>query len=380
MSADKNSVRFEFVDEQIPVPMPDKASTCDISQSVDSELYNQKGFRRWDITFDGTIVVPLAYARPTVYDVFYLVLSDRFRAMGMTAVGDVDAKEFGTFEGKKEKKLYPTRFRCTEKIFGREATFSVVYTLLGANLSNILEEAGLWQPIKDTSFASWRKSMETSAHHPRGSARLSDEKDIIIDLCTRQPPAIAGQTTLKPAGRGRVSAANGGKTKVKPEDSWIAYECGLMIVKRNRVARHQPLPVEDPDKFITIAGPSATGAFSQLDKSKDSTISFEPRPSVQSVIQVLGDPTYDIVLYGAAQRLGHLLAIPRLHSVGGVKPTEVEFIEDSRVVAMAGRVPIHGGWWRITYVLPAKPAGALPVPSNPLYDMDGGATSNALFG
>ncbi len=127
--------------------------------------------------------------------------------MGMR-VGGGDT--LGTLDNEKLK-LFPTKFRVSEDIFGREGSFYASFVLAGATLTSILEDSQLWSPIGSTSFAKWRKSMETSAHHPRGHARLSDEKDIIIDLCTQQPPEAVGETKLRPARPGRILAAGGGK-------------------------------------------------------------------------------------------------------------------------------------------------------------------------
>ncbi len=75
---------------------------------------------------------------------------------------------------------------------------------------------------------------------------------------------------------------------------------------------------------------------------------------------------------GFALRAGWLVLCPVMTDVGGVTPVLVNRSPDEGfrhgIVADPGfGIPIYGASWKLTYVLPTVPRGAVEVPPNPSY-------------
>ena len=272
------------------------------------------------------------------------------------------------------------------EIYGRKcASFTIAYTFF-LRLEDIAVYSGLWRPVPGNDATKWAQSLvKSKAWDSRGNAGLKfDAKDdIIIDLCIK--PDTAGRVPKNslpdPKGKGGPYP----KDKEAENQGWLHYEAWIEFEDQPENVEVKPLP--SPTLTFTRAGavpgnsssssiqPSKL-ASSQIDDDEVIQVNdgapqnddFFGRPGITSVIQRRSEPTRFVIFIGQAMRTGTPIPRPRLDSVGGVKPilvfTSGNIFRQAQVGNWFG-TPVYAAHWKLTYILPKKPADDVRLPFNP---------------
>ena len=368
LSESRNRLDFTFVDKQIVRPLPGYASTVECEQTVQPvQIKGAMAFNRWQISLVGTITLPPDRPRSEAWDVFLIVLNSRLQNV---ALGNQIQT---TVKGTKEGQAYLRWVRWSEQIFGWTSSFDVRYEFIAATLSEILKASGLWQPIKGTSWAQYKKNLDPTAWGARGTAGLRhlDGEEIIIDLCAPSkvnPPSTVGNKPTLPPGKDKPDFS---PLPPEAEYTWRMYENIIWLHIDDRKARHRPLPIQQETNLN--AKPDATTkdvmSFARIERAEDIQ---EKKPKKTEIVQHLGSPIYTIIMEGSAERINEDIPIPRLIKVGGIEVVQLSAYIQKGIVGSIGLLPINAAAWRIAYSLPDKFTGELPSLVNPVYKLPGG--------
>lgn len=379
-SPSKNHSRLDFhmVDKEIPVPLPNDVTIANIRHRISSGL--NKGFAIWGGSIGGSIVMKAGETKEQSWDRFNLILRDR---LGLTKSKlknlDMVKKKSG---GKKEGTLMLTSVEIDEEVFGISSEFNVGYSIVGANLSNILEVSGLWKPIEGTSFNSWKRSLLDSAFHERGFARITiePENDKIIDLCKPVPEELGGvgldrntRGAKKPSGAGKISEFAHGDSLIEEASSWLFYACDIVLDEKGNVVRHIPTGfLAGALKFvlnaIAIAVPQA-GVTLGLAKIVGGQLPgiLNPTGEPKEKFQRKSRPQYTIKLVGKGVRIGHRVPVPRLDNIDGEPCIHLDQVSKERTVGMIGGEKVFQTEWVVTYGI-NRISKELPVAENPMLE------------
>jgi hypothetical protein len=394
LSMNRNRGDFIYVDRELPVALPDGATTCEFKHSVSSGL--AEGFFIWRSQIRGSITLPQSVNKKRAYEIFLSIMSSRLSRIPppkkpaptrqwnlLQGVGDVLVGGGGGILGGKPN-LNPTvivdRMEIGEEIFGRKSDFSVDYRILGVPLSIVLEYVGLWDPIAGTSFAKWKAST-IDAFGGRGTAKMKyiANQETLIDLCvspTASPPGSQMFAVPGPRNATLVNqrAIKGNGKDPDPASSWLRYSNTLRVVEQNRTVRHKKLSNIAPGRYEQGTGPDPTGPVGGgigqaiLDGIGSTA---PPPPGEEDVIQTTGSAALTIEMVGQAMRVGHDVPIPRLVRVGGLQVKQIDRDVDKGIIGGGIAFPIHKATWVITYAIEGKPAGTTPDLANPVYKEDG---------
>lgn len=380
VSKDRNRGDFNYVDKELPVPLPDNLRTFQVEQSISSKL--EKGFIRWDVKFSGSGVAPAGGTKAAVLDAFLKTVQARIKGV-QNLIG------VRVVLGQRKSGVVPTNFSVSEQIFGKEVRFDFGCWFIQPGAAvDVLKTAGMFQPIPGTSFIKWQKSLANTSARGNANLTVPGHDEVLIDLCTPQKPTLPGTLTpgllppnsnLKP-GLGpetettlTTARLSLGTNVIPRELSWLMYNVSLKTVTVNREARHKKLPVENPQRYRKSSKGSADPTTSSADKA--AMIPFDTIPEesakLQDVIQILGSPSYEVVLSGMARRVEHEVAIPRLVSINGVEAVQIDAAVEHTTDGAVGGVPINLAIWSIRYALPWKYEGAVPRMANPALRTNG---------
>jgi hypothetical protein len=344
------------------------------------------------VNFSGSGNAAAGTSRADVFAAFMTTVQSRLRMVR----GKLAAQKV-----KGGKSLLPMRFSVTEQIYGKEVQFNVSFSLIGSTFEETLRDARMFQSIPEYDHDKWRNSLANGAGADRGYAQLkiSGGEEVLIDLCGVPtsttlksgllPPGRPGggldnnpkqiETTLRNGGIGGLtttlkagSGVKGAGSGLEPENTWLMYEADLRVMTQNRVARHKRLPAEDPKRYLSARVVDSSSSTAEKVGNQQSDHIPEEEAKTDDVIQILGAPSYTLVLSGMARRLGYEAPPPRIVSINSVPVTQVSadirYGQDGAI----GEVPINLTRWEIVYLLPRKFEGGVPFIANPQTDVDGG--------
>lgn len=389
LSKDKRREDFDFVDEEMPAPLPGFSSRCDVRQTIESGLGS--AFRQWSIRFDGDVTIARGKPKSAALDAFLKVVNSRIDSLRKTD----------------EQVLLPTHARYEDSTFDRPSRFEAYFQLTkDATIDETLARSGMWQKIPGVSAQEWRLNMTTArVNDVRGFAQAKNvgSNDAILDLCIAQDApgaAMATDTVALPAlnpGQSAVSADDTERNCVRnlsPRVSWLFYAPVVRYVETNNVVRHKPLPrpvsgqvlpdigriaqktAQDLTAEKTSGAGAGTSAIAGVDAATAATggLTAAPAPSglPADVFQRSAAPTRVVVLSGIALRLAYRIPVPRLDSVGGVPCVELHRDVQEWQPAALGGILIFALRWRIVYALGGPPQGNLPFLANPAWGAEGG--------
>lgn len=389
LSKDKRREDFDFLDEEMPAPLPGFSSRCDMRQSLESGLGS--AFRKWSIRFDADVTIARGKPKSSALAVFLQVVNARLDSLRKAT----------------PQVLLPTHARYEDVIFDRPSRFELFFQLIeDATIDQTLARSGMWQKIPGVSAQEWRLSMTTAGvNDVRGFARAKNvgSNDAILDLCiadTVPGAAMATDAVALPAlnpGQSAISADDTERNSVRnlsPRVSWLLYAPQVRYIETANVARHKPLPRPAGGQTTltaektarqtaqTLASQKAAGAgagtsaIAGVDAVMAATggMAAPPAPSglPADVFQRAAAPTRWVVLSGIALRLAYRIPVPRLDSVGGVPCVELHRDVQEWQPAALGNVLIFALRWRIVYALGSLPQGNFPYLANPAWGTEGG--------
>jgi hypothetical protein len=395
LSPSKNKLTYNFVDKEIPSPLPKSCTTFELTETIDSSI--QDAFQNWRVNFSGRCVVSRDAPKSRAWDSFVKVIGSRLlNKFGGDAAGLEKA-----FRGETDAYFGLENLRVSEEVVGRATSVDASFLLIKVgSIQAALSITGLWRPVEGTDYVVWLKSLRETASHERGFARMAAPvgEEIIVDLCDQEKPKPPTDRPkedrpIRPGIRPDPPA-----TGPKPEKSWWRYRNFIEIRTRNRVARHPLLDLPERRQIDYLAidpdvdagggghlgparqqniGPADRPSFLRGAQSITSTgagaeqtaDSYTPEPKSPSKeqIQDVGGPVYDLIMWGDACRLGHKIPIPRLVSVGGVTLTQIFADVSETISGSVGGVHIHEAAWYVEYALPEKLKSILPNILNPVY-------------
>lgn len=366
LSKDKRRLDFTITDRQLLAAYPDGITDMDIDQSVDSDM--KRAFCNWSINIEGTVTTAVGVDKSKALAAFLQVVQSRVRK-----------------GASRSTKIYPTRFRVSEKVMGITTSFAM--SLIGINLQGMFEvfsATNMWKKIDGTDFGRWGNSLANYANNPRGQANLmhSPSNDAIIDLCS------SGSSTLT-AGQSRTIRASGVPGRITgvtcpppdPQDSWLRGELRIRYKEKAMISTYKPLPLEP------ISNSSTLRTFSPSNRAGKDVIGpgIEPAPGMQSApkdeVQRPLAPSRSLLLEGFGIRLGKRVPVPSLVHYQGLELTEVDRDIAERTLGEIGGIPIFATIYRLEYHMAGYPQSGIPtvpVPtmqSNGLSGMNAGQTS-----
>lgn len=411
-SKDKRRLDFSWTDTELPAPLPDGVTKMSATHSVEAD----RPYVRWQNNMEATVTVARGAPKRQALDAFLLLLGDRMNQLRTRGPAGAE----GSF--------LPGRYRVSEDVFGRTTSFSYSFTYISRAFSvgPFLAASGLWTPVAGTDYQRWRASLQPyGTQGVRGYAGASSQPadDAIIDLClngnsavaipvrVNTPPTSEGTTPgntpggNNPGGRtpGRIDPfdPNRGK-KVPVRASWVWYEVTVELIRDARRARRKLLPSQPPRNTNTGPLRDKTGSVPpQLDDSQAIALgpagsaggggggggqafgagAYDvgepfPRPGnrdgwPKDSFQSVAAPTYWVLLYGWAVRVGHRIPTPELVSVGGVPVVELDRRVKEQVLSGWGDTVTYYAAWEILYGLPEAPRADVLVPPNPALGFPG---------
>lgn len=388
ISADKRRMTLVVTDRQVPMPLPEKTTKCDLAYELSSRL-REGAFVMWKGTLGGTITMAAGENKEQAYEIFNGIMINRMsrlqRNQGRAGLrpGASFLEVFRSLEDEQRNGGFLwailDEFRVRDEVTGRSTDFHAAFTIFSSRgLVDIMPASGMWTALPGTDFQRWRTSLNATAWRPGGSlgyqAQLSD--DVIVDLCGRdrlRPAEIETQREpASPKDRPRSVDVRGARdtdrTVPPPENSWLSYECHLEYSETPTLARHKPMggrPREHKGGFdaadavrrLAVGGASAVGSESN---------------SAPDILQHAVSPSATVTLVGRAMRLGHKVPRPEIESVGGV-PAVLDSVDYWRegVFSRHGSLCMHAAEWVLCYQLPNPPARPLPRLANPVLGIDG---------
>lgn len=366
ISADKRRCDFSVTDKQLAYPCPPGIMpgwSFDHTQTAEGPGY---------VKYSGTFTGKYKRALDAPYNVglsyFLAAVADRMKAMRSNSL-------------LAKRVLIPLNFTCRDNVNDLSSDFSLAYTASGSFPA--LMTAGLWRRLPGHDGNRWAASM-FSAYRPgaysQGASRVQARDDAIVDVCDRLTPIPPSAVPAPDLIFSTHLLFVMNVTCPPPEESWIDYQCWLVVSTDDGLTEHSPLPEGESseprpqDRGLSLgqaeaaanfgAGKGAT-AGDMLARGAESVARGMDEPVV---LQQQTAPKIYVTLYGRAVRACWDIEPPRLVSVGGVEAIPrnrdgVEFFA-SRVVANCG-LPIIGACWRLRWLLMDYPTGPMTPPATP---------------
>jgi hypothetical protein len=309
--------------------------------------------------------------------------------------------------------ITPILFRMSDPGMGFKTPirpmFSMQFTY-NRDLAKAIGSTGLWEPVPSSSWQYWATSLQNSAFHPRGVAklRLNVGEERLTSLCKTSTTKATTGGAIEIRGKPPKMTDMTAKELIdaiapKPDEqtSWLYYTNDLEFEADNGVVSIRTLPTSTltgrQDVFGSVADAlsrpvdALTGAAQQFLETVGQAggaiggaFGGGPPPGPgrgQGRLEndMGGDvtrrvaPTQVVYLVGKAARSGFPIPRPNLDDVGGVKPVPANRLDrgegfTQRVMYGAGTSPIYLARWRLRYSLPTPPKRPVAVPPNPVLD------------
>ena len=413
LSEDKCRLDFSIRDEQLGPNVPPNGV---IEAEADHTFASTPGNPlSWTGTLTATYEVALDVSVANAVQAFGAMAQDRLKALKEVAAAQPPF-------GRAELMPIPVSFTVADqKIYERTTVhMAMQYRVAGAKLDSILALGGLWNVMPGSNskdaWGEWVASIK-DALSPRGYALLrftpGETGDSIVDLCGPVPALPATWKKNKgPQDTDLIRRNTGGGGKGKPGGKGMPKETELRGGKfvppkgtdpaSGKTSLMPPAPPSASGStggFLASAFPVPTPARSWIDYVVGASFEVDQGvavgrtlptiPQSPSVETRLGGaftgtpfastagavvthqrtvPLRYVVLTGYATRAGYPVPMPCLTSWNGApvvacNRADSEFFEQT-IVGNAF-YPVYGARWRLRYVCPNPPTGALPVVPNP---------------
>ena len=365
LSEDKCRLDFTIVDEELPAPLPPGVLHCDASHQVRNvkprNLFMWSGTVTANYELDRTVSRALAWKYFLQLVRHRVELTKRFASLNGIGIG-------AETSAAKSFVLIGNLSMTEPDLYGRnKASFSCNY-FFTCDRKVLLRASGLFTPVPDSNYVTWRASLANSAHHIRGNAKMyfSARDDALIDLCD--------PGTRIDSSSGFISDFRGGpdepvgNTCPPPNASWLHYALRVIVEVLDQAAELKTLPEEpvDPrpkppklEEFAPVQGGILGGAATIIN-NQDIFQSMYSKGEELSEVQYRTSPTILITLEGEALRACYEIAAPTLRRVGGAEALpfrdESDFYKTA-IVGNLGEVPVVGAAWRQTWILTEGPKG-----------------------
>lgn len=387
LSEDRAKLTFEVVDTEMGTNIPPPyCVSADASMSYQTSGH---GWYQWTVNLQANYELVKGASPNIAINAFANLLKDR--------VGYISRLKFNDGKGGKDKPVaVPLGFSMSEpEIYGKNK-FSFGCSLhVVTSLDSILRgnAGGLWQPVAGSDWRRWAVSLQDTALHPGGTAKLTFDvgEDRIIDLCDPTPYAriLEGQAPVEVV-RELVRGAQLPPPTLK--NSWMMYDVRLEREQESgavMVRTMPPKPIAD-DKY-DIGGKStlvSTGVgFPKDQPTTGNGFTVTPPRTGGILVADWNDdggatkgrrrvrPAVYLILTGRAMRVGFPIPEPKLERVNGVDVIPANRTDRGEgfktwLVYQTALTGVYAAEWRLRYLLTddLDPKIPLPTPPNPMFD------------
>ena len=248
-----------------------------------------------------------------------------------------------------------------ENIFSRTHSFAVQYRTMG-RLRDILQDTGIWQPLKNTSWTRWAASMQDAGFNYRGNAKMRNvaANNVIVNLCTPvETVEISSKVELRPTpGPALTLRRPITNKKPDPDRSYLKYRHKVVPIRSSSTTKHQP-----------VQSPSADEAYfeaQQRVKRRNVERSFQMEtPASGQLPDIIQEDTakaHTVAFIGEAERAGFPVPRPAVEKVGNKTAHEVagSFILEDMGDTLGTNV--FRAKWFLLYELEGSPGQVDPPP------------------
>lgn len=265
----------------------------------------------------------------------------------------------------------------------KQARFSLVFALT-RDQPMALQADGFWTPVPDSNWQLWAASLNGSIFKMDGKdARadvgsqaglhpLSASSDIIVDLCQADVPEAGRMRSERKAGPGAVlQNARGEDRPTSDTGGWLAWDQAFHFECNGATYIHKSLSNAMTNRLRSGGGgvlrtpamiPSSGGRM--FSAPNDGSVSTE----AAAVVGHRTAPTWYVVFYGRAARVGAPIQCPVIQSVGSVPVVPANRPGDGfRSSRVPGLNVVHLATWRLRFLVPTRigTSGNAPNPTFP---------------
>jgi hypothetical protein len=168
--------------------------------------------------------------------------------------------------------------------------------------------SGVWQELPEKDWNAWFGGVR-HVYDNRGVSKLRSlkDEDAIIDICAGRNDGIYGADSSSQSGQGgSVPPFKWACTSIPKEQSWLAYDVDVHVVRSEQVHVHRVAASLGNALISAVTGGGIGPAFSM-------------EASEQHQIEQQGYPKQRVVLQWKGLRVAHDPEPPILQSIGGRK-------------------------------------------------------------
>lgn len=338
LSEDKSRLNFTITDRELPSDngYPVGVASISATHTVSAEGGAALTAASLQCEIRGSVEMAKPYTKSDGMERILLLVGERMK------IARNQANEGG-------KGVIMTGLSITEHIFDRRVDFSFRYMVLNSGgLKRIATSTGLFTELKSTNHAVWTRSMEDTAYHNRGAARLRHQavSDRIVNPCQSSGVTLRPRdTTGESPGSDSIRATI---TGCPPESrSYVRYRNWIDAITDSDTIEHKPMIREEESgadyNDEVIKARIKAGAIRGL----------PPRQKRKIVSQQTGSQSVEIRIHGEGLRAGYDVEVPKLVEIFGQEADAP--LKSSRVTATivgeVGGCKIYAAKWDIKYII-----------------------------
>lgn len=353
ISRDKRILEFTVTDTEIPSdsPYPAGAVSIDMTHSVSSLATSISGMPgimngvKWSNSVQGSITVAPGFPKALAWEAFRSIVADRCRIVNLT-----------NQQTNQSRLQYISGLRIDNSLFNRVIRFEMDFVLV-ATLDTFMDASGVFKYPATGTWDFWTASLASMGlYNPRSVANLGHDasEDVIVTLCdapASSPSYIVNKPAVPPSFLFLTLQ------KPSPKYSWnhfenhydlLQYDDGIIQHRRYAESNGQDSWFLDPD---------LDDLSTQTDMDLTAKTPQHTAPVAPDLSQIRSTSTFRFRMYGRCIRTAYDPVIPRVVSVGGVRPIRMGF--PSRIsfstITPHPTMPIKEASWDIWYQLPSPP-------------------------
>lgn len=352
ISRDKRIINFRITDTEIPSdnPLFPGIINADVDHTISSglnESSNSGAFQVWIGILRGTFrILPgikKNYLWLALADLIKQRVTDRVKFGDSTRI-DVDGKT----QWKKKSFWIPISLELSEKVFGRELSFTFVYRL-SSSMETIFDSTGILQPMTGD-WNTWTNFQVAYGNRGYAKLTLKATDDKITDLCDPYTVPTVDKVYKAIEYERSIFAP----TCPDPEGSWVIYSPRLSLIEDSETEFINKSTGTSPGEITTQTAPSRPEAVGTDLRGIIPQIPQNEKPILQS----RGHSRWYLRHSGTAFRVCFKPSIPRIAKVLGVVVGRGSGTHHIDTLHPGSKFPVYRISWDYLYAIPG------PVPGN----------------
>lgn len=388
----KRSATFSYVDVQMPSPLPKNSTKFDIVETLENSVARQ--WVKWAFSLSGSITLAAGVPKREGYVLFLALLQQRIYRHRLQRFQPVQANNFqnfgdlwniavNNFRLRFERWVFINKIRVSDQVTGKSCSYHVSADILTpTGVRDVIKRSGMWEPVPESNFQTWKESMQLTACRLRGSIYFTEtpQDEKIVDLCLNSDPVI------NPRDQGSIRdelVPQGGQDAVQDstlpprENTWLI--CDLQVAYTEdgeRYARHKPMsptPTIDLTQNIIEAEKDGSNLVSRENSGTLPTTRPSSRVGNEDIIHEVATPSPRVYLSGYCVRLGYKTPAWNIEKVGNQTAYRNRVhLWSERIISRYANTVVWETRFMVEYILKAPPKdGTLPTPTNPVLGIDG---------